>query len=178
MHLPHFLDHISENVLIVTPGDRGDIIIGSLQAGQSLNYPKIAGIMLTAGLIPEEPVLRLLKGLKTVLPIVSVNAGTYRTSVLLSRVKSRISADNPKKIQLAISMFEKYVDIKKLDERIITYKSEGITPYMFQYQLAKRAKSKIKHIILPEGNEDRILKAAARLNNQELVELTLLGDPF
>lgn len=177
MHLPHFLDHISENVLIVTPGDRGDIIIGALQASQSQNYPKVAGIMLTAGLIPEEPVIRLLKGLKTVLPIVSVEAGTYRTSVLLSSVKSRISADNTKKIQLAISLFEKYVDVKKLDERIITYESEDITPHMFQYQLAKRAKSKIKHIILPEGNEDRILKAAARLINQELVELTILGDP-
>jgi len=176
MQLPHFLNHISENVLIVTPGDRGDIIIGALQAGLSLNYPKIAGIVLTAGLEPEEPVIRLLDGLQTVLPIISVTEGTFNTTALLGSIKSRFSSDNSKKIQLAISTFEKYVDVNALDEKIVTFKPEGITPHMFQYQLAKRAKQKIKHIVLPEGNEDRILKAAARLINQEIVSLTLLGD--
>lgn len=176
MHLPHFLNHIVENVLIVTPGDRGDIIIGALQAGVSVNYPKIAGIVLTAGIEPEEPVIRLLDGLQTVLPIISVKEGTFQTTALLGSIKSRISSDNSKKIQLAISTFEKYVDVNALDEKIITFKPEGITPHMFQYQLAKRAKTKIKHIVLPEGNEDRILKAAARLISQEIVELTLLGD--
>ncbi|MBK8953324.1 MAG: phosphate acetyltransferase [Chitinophagaceae bacterium] len=177
MHLPHFLNHICENVLIVTPGDRGDIIIGAVQAGQSRNYPKIAGVVLTAGIIPEEPVMRLLEGLKGVLPIVSVKEGTFHTSVRLGDVKSRISVDNPKKIQLAISKFEKYVDVNKLEEKIINFEHEGITPHMFQYQLTKRAKSKLRHIVLPEGNEDRILKAASRLINQEIVEITLLGDP-
>lgn len=176
MQLPHFLNHISENVLIVTPGDRGDIIIGALQAGLSLNYPKIAGIVLTAGLEPEEPVIRLLDGLQTVLPIISVTEGTFNTTALLGSIKSRFSSDNSKKIQLAINTFEKYVDVNALDEKIVTFKPEGITPHMFQYQLAKRAKQKIKHIVLPEGNEDRILKAAARLINQEIVSLTLLGD--
>lgn len=177
MHLPHFLNHIKENVLIVTPGDRGDIIIGALQAGQSRNYPKIAGIILSAGIIPEEPVMRLLEGSRGVLPIVSVKEGTFHASVMLGDVKSRITSDNPKKIQLAISKFDKYVDVNKLEEKIVTYEHEGITPRMFQYQLTKRAKNKLRHIVLPEGNEDRILKAAARLVNQEIVELTLLGDP-
>lgn len=177
MHLPHFLNHIKENVLIVTPGDRGDIIIGALQAGQSRNYPKIAGIILSAGIIPEEPVMRLLEGSKGVLPIVSVKEGTFHASVMLGDVKSRITSDNPKKIQLAISKFDKYVDVNKLEEKIVTYEHEGITPRMFQYQLTKRAKNKLRHIVLPEGTEDRILKAAARLVNQEIVELTLLGEP-
>ncbi len=177
MHLPHFLNHIKENVLIVTPGDRGDIIIGALQAGLSRNYPKIAGIILSAGIIPEEPVMKLLEGSKGVLPIVSVKEGTFHASVMLGDVKSRITSDNPKKIQLAISKFDKYVDVNKLEEKIVTYEHDGITPRMFQYQLTKRAKNKLRHIVLPEGNEDRILKAAARLVNQEIVELTLLGDP-
>jgi phosphate acetyltransferase len=176
MQLPHFLDHISENVLIVTPGDRGDIIIGALLAGISKNYPKVAGIVLTAGIQPDEPVLRLLNGLQTVLPIILVKEGTFQATSLLGSIKSRISADNSKKIQLAISTFEKYVDVNALDEKIITFKPEGITPHMFQYQLAKRAKQSIKHIVLPEGNDDRVLKAAARLAQQEIVEITLLGD--
>ena len=176
MQLPHFLDHISENVLIVTPGDRGDIIIGALQAGLSTNYPKVAGIVLTAGIEPDEPVIRLLNGLQTVLPIILVKEGTFQATSLLGSIKSRISSDNSKKIQLAISTFEKYVDVNALDEKIITFVPEGITPHMFQYQLAKQAKKYIKHIVLPEGNEDRILKAVARLVQKEIVEITLLGD--
>jgi phosphate acetyltransferase len=176
MQLPHFLNHISENVLIVTPGDRGDIIIGALLAGISKNYPKVAGIVLTAGIEPDEPVMKLLNGLHTVLPIILVKEGTFYATSLLGSIKSRISSDNSKKIQLAISTFEKYVDVHALDEKIITFIPEGITPHMFQYQLTKRAKQSMKHIVLPEGNDDRILKAAARLIQQEIVQITLLGD--
>jgi len=175
MHLPHFLNHIRENVLIVTPGDRGDIVIGALQASLSVNYPKIAGIVLTAGIVPEEPVMRLLNGLQTVLPIISVKEGTFHVTKLLGAIKSKLTADNSKKIELAISTFERYVDVNMLDEKIITFVPEGITPHMFQYQLVKRAKKHVKHIVLAEGNDDRILKAAARLINQEIVTLTILG---
>jgi phosphate acetyltransferase len=177
MQVPNFLNHIAENVLIVTPGDRGDIIICALQANLSTSYPKIAGIVLTAGTEPEEPILRLIKGLQTVVPIVAVKTGTFQTTTMIGAIQSKISPDNTKKIQLAINTFEKYVDMQALDDKIITFKPEGITPHMFQYQLSKWAKSAKKHIVLPEGNDERILKATARLINQEIVDLTLLGDP-
>ena len=80
MQLPHFLNHVSENVLIVTPGDRGDIIIGALQASSSANYPKVAGIVLSAGIEPDEPVIRLLNGLPSVLPIILVQEGTFQAT--------------------------------------------------------------------------------------------------
>ncbi|MEJ6980357.1 phosphate acetyltransferase [Pedobacter sp. P351] len=177
MHVPNFLNHIKENVLIVTPGDRGDIIIGSLQANLSTSYPKVAGIVLTAGSEPEEPIVRLINGLQNVVPIISVQTGTFQTITEIASVKPRITTENVKKIQLAIDTFNKYVDVQSLDEKIITYQSDGMTPHMFQYQLGKWAKRKIKNIVLPEGNDDRILKAAGRLIAQEIVTLTLLGNP-
>lgn len=177
MNVPNFLGHIKNNTLIVTPGDRGDIILSALQANQSINYPKVSGIVLTTKHEPEESIIRLLQGLQTVLPIISVKLGTFETINQIGRIQSRITPENTKKIQLAISTFEKYVDLKVLDEKIVTFKSESMTPHMFQYQLVRRAKSQKKHIVLPEGNEDRILKAAARLINQDVVELTLLGNP-
>ena len=176
MQVPNFLNHIAENVLIVTPGDRGDIIIAALQANVSTSYPKIAGLVLTAGSEPEEPIMRLINGLQTVVPIISVKTGTFQTTTQIGSIQSKISADNPKKIELGIQTFEKYVDMQALDDKIITFKPEGITPHMFQYQLTKWAKSIKKHIVLPEGNDDRILKATARLINQEIVDLTILGD--
>lgn len=177
MQVPNFLLRIKENTLIVTPGDRADIVISALQANLSASYPKVAGIVLTGGLIPEEPVIRLIKGLQTVIPIIAVESGTFLTTNRIGTIQSRISPDNTKKIELAIATFEKYVDRKALEEKIITFKPEGITPQMFQYQLVKRARSQRKHIVLPEGNEDRILKATARLINQDIVDLTLLGEP-
>ncbi|UHG93594.1 phosphate acetyltransferase [Spirosoma oryzicola] len=176
MMLPNFLNYIKENVLIVTPGDRGDIIIGALQANLSANYPKVAGIVLTAGTEPDEPVTRLIAGLQTVIPILTVQQGTFGTTTAIGAIHSRITADNRKKIELAIDVFEKNVDTKALDDRLVTFQSEGITPHMFQYQLVKTARSQKKHIVLPEGNDDRILKAAARLVAQNVVELTILGD--
>ncbi|HSU49684.1 MAG TPA: phosphate acetyltransferase, partial [Segetibacter sp.] len=177
MNVPNFLSFLKENVLIITPGDRGDMIIAALQANLSASYPKVAGIVLTAGYQLEEPIIRLLKGLETVIPIIYVQTGTFETSQKIGAIKSRITPDNHKKIQLAISIFEKSVDLQALDQKIVTFTSEGITPHMFQYQLAKWAKKKIKHIVLPEGNDERILKATARLVTEEVVTLTLLGDP-
>ena len=177
MQVGNFLNHLKENVLIVTPGDRGDIIISALQANLSTSYPKISGIVLSAGFEPEEPVMRLIQGSPSIMPIISVKTGTFETTARIGAIQSRMTPGNKNKIQLAIDVFEKYVDVKSLDEKLITFKPEGITPHMFQYQLTKWAKSEIKHIVLPEGNEDRILKAATRLIDQKIVELTLLGDP-
>jgi len=177
MMLPNFLPYIKENCLIVTPGDRGDIIIGALQANLSANYPKVSGIVLTAGTEPEEPIIRLMNGLQTVVPIIAVETGTFETTNQVANIHSRITVDNKQKIELAINTFEKYVDVSALDDKIITYRSEGVTPHMFQYQLVTRAKAAQKHIVLAEGNDDRVLKAAAKLLRQQVVKLTILGEP-
>jgi phosphate acetyltransferase len=177
MQVPNFLNYLKENVLIVTPGDRGDIIISALQANISTSYPKIAGIVLSGGFEPEEPLMRLVQGSPSVIPIISVKTGTFETSAKIGAIQSGMSPGNKKKIQLAIDVFEKFVDVKALDEKMVTFKPEGITPHMFQYQLTKWAKNAIKHIVLPEGNDDRILRAAGRLIDQRIVTLTLLGDP-
>lgn len=177
MQVPNFLNYLTENVLIVTPGDRGDIIISALQANLSTCYPKVAGIILTAGYEPEEPILKLLQGLQTIVPIIAVKTGTFQTSNIIGSIKSKITAQNTKKIQLAIDTFNRHINIPELEKRIVTFAPSGITPRMFQYQIAKWAKSKRKHIVLPEGNDERILKAASRLINEGIVNLTLLGDP-
>ncbi|RYY37243.1 MAG: phosphate acetyltransferase, partial [Sphingobacteriaceae bacterium] len=177
MHVPNFLNYLKDNVLIVTPGDRGDIVISALQANLSSSYPKVAGIILTAGYEPEEPITRLIEGLQTVVPIIAVKTGTFEASNMAGAIRSRITADDPKKIQLAIETFNTHIDLPGLDKRIVTFKPSGITPRMFQYQITSRAKANKKHIVLPEGTDERILKAAARLIKQDIVTLTLLGDP-
>jgi phosphate acetyltransferase len=175
MQLHNCLGQLKKNTLIVTPGDRGDIILGALQANLSTNYQKVAGMVLTGGLIPEKTILNLIEGLETVVPIIQVKTGTFKTVTRVANTQARISADNPEKISLAISLFDKYVDVKSLEKKIITFRTTSITPRMFQYQIVKRAKEKRKHIVLPEGDDDRILLAAEELIKQNVVDLTILG---
>ncbi|HEX8326904.1 MAG TPA: phosphate acetyltransferase [Hymenobacter sp.] len=177
MQVPQFLNYLKDNVLIVTPGDRGDIIVAALQANMSANYPRVAGLVLTAGSEPDEPILRLLKGLPNVVPILAVPTGTFETTTRVAAIRSRLTPDNPKKIQLAISAFQRYVDVQALEEKLVSFQSEGLTPHMFQYRLLQWAKRSRRHIVLPEGNDDRILRAAAQLLHQDIVDLTILGDP-
>lgn len=176
MQLRNCLLRLKENTLIVTPGDRGDIILGALQANLSKNYPKVAGLILTGGLEPEEPIVRLIEGLETVVPIIQVETGTFATVNKVGATQSSIYPDNKQKIELAINTFEQFVDTKTFEDKLITFQPEGITPRMFQYQLLKRAKAHKKHIVLPEGNDDRVITAAAQLIKKDAVSLTILGN--
>jgi phosphate acetyltransferase len=176
MQVGNFLNHIRKNVLIVTPGDRADIIISSLQANLSKNYPKIAGLVLSGGFEPCESVIKLIEGLSTLVPILTVEDGSFYAATKVAGIHSKINHDNTDKILTAITTFRKYVDTKALEQEIATFQHEGLTPRMFQYQLTTRAKTMKKHIVLPEGKDERILKAADRLVKQGIVNITLLGD--
>ncbi|MEI6866853.1 phosphate acetyltransferase [Flavicella sp.] len=176
MQLRNYLTRIKENALVVTPGDRADIILGALQANASSNYPKIAGLILTGGLIPENSILRLIEGVQSTVPIISVEGGTFRTTNNIGAIKSKIYATNSKKILLALDTFDSYVNAEGIANNLTKYSSGRITPSMFQYNLLQRTKKNRKHIVLPEGNDDRIIQAAARLQLLDIVDLTILGD--
>lgn len=176
MQLRNYLTRIKENALVITPGDRADIILGALQANASSNYPRIAGIILTGNLIPEEPILKLIEGVQSTVPIVSVDGGTFGISNKIGAVKAKIYASNSKKILLALDTFDTYINVERLNKILSKFSSDKLTPSMFQYNLLQRAKSCRKHIVLPEGNDERIMEAAARLQLLNIVDLTLLGD--
>lgn len=176
MQLRNFLQRVKNNTLVITPGDRGDVIIGALQANISKNFGKIAGMVLSGGMLPEDSIVQLVEGLETVVPILQVEEATFEVVTEINNIKARISADDKEKIAVAIRLFEQAVDEKALTERIVSFHSEVLTPRMFQYQLVKRAKSHKKHIVLPEGEDDRILMAADQLIKQGVVSLTILGN--
>ncbi|WP_062055199.1 phosphate acetyltransferase [Aquimarina longa] len=176
MQLRNYLTHLKDNSLVITPGDRADIILGVLQANISDNYPKISGIILTGGIVPEQPILKLLEGVSLSFPIISVAEGTFSITNKIGAIKPKIYLDNLQKINTSISTFEKYVNEDRLADRLITFRSEGLTPRMFQYNLLKRALQHKKHIVLPEGSDERILRATSRLLASGVVDITLIGN--
>ena len=176
MQLRHFIKYLEEDCLVITPGDRADVILSALQANNSTNYPKISGIVLTGGIKPEKAILKLIKGLSQVVPIISVKKGTYEVANEIGDIRSHIYAKNKQRIYTSLSTFEKYINVGDFDKKLITVESKGMTPRMFLYNLYNRAKKNKKHIVLPEGNDERILRATARLIGLDIVDITLLGN--
>ena len=176
MQLRNYLNHLKNESLVITPGDRADIILGAMQAHISSNYPRISGIILTGGLIPEDSIMKLIEGLSQIVPIISVEDGTFNVTNRVGAIQSNIYADSTQKIETSVSTFEKYINIDPLIERFINFQPKGITPKMFQYSLVKRAQQQRKHIVLPEGTDERILTAASRLIAMDIVDLTILGN--
>ncbi len=177
MHLENYLSHLSDNALLITPGDRSEVILSALQAHQSNRYPSISGILLSGGLKPAPTVSRLLDGLPSMVPILSVQSDTYDTAANVSAVRSYITADNQTKIGLSLELFEEFVDSGTLEAQISSLQRRGLTSRMFIYNLVQQARSDRQHIVLPEGTDERILRAAEVLLKREIADLTLLGNP-
>jgi phosphate acetyltransferase len=177
MTLPHVLDRLFEGAVVVTPGDRPEIVLGVLTAHVSANFPQISGIVLNGGLPLPEQVSRLIEGIGATMPIVATDLGTHATTTALNSVRGRLTKGSARKLATAQALFEKYVDGPALLDRLEVAHTDAVTPLMFEHQLIDRAVSDRRHIVLPEGEDERILRAADVLLRRRVADLTLLGDP-
>ena len=176
MRVENFLDYIQPGCLVITPGDRSDIILGSLAAKLSKSYPAVSGIVLTGGLVPSPSVRKLIEGWEGApVPIMSVTGHTFQVSQLLSELYGHIEANDSRRIATALGDFSKYVKVQELSERFVATAPKLISPKMFEYALMERAAADRKRIVLPEGTCERILKAADILLRRGVADLTILG---
>ncbi len=176
MHLQNLLTRIRYGSLIITPGDRADVIVACLAVFSSTSIENISGIILTGGLKPEKPIWELIKGFPTMVPILSVKEDTFPTAKNVNRIHASISPDDCRKITRALAIFEQHVDESQLEEKVVTARTAIITPEMFEYELVQKARANKQHIVLPEGEEARILNAAETLLRRGAVDITLLGN--
>ena len=75
-----------------------------------------------------------------------------------------------------MQLIESHVDLADLLAQLAIPIPKVTTPQMFTYQLRERARSDRKRIVLPEGDDDRILKSAGRVLQRGIADLTILGD--
>ena len=175
MELPNVLPRLTPGAVVITGGDRADVLLGCLVSVRSGPFPNIAGIILTGGL---EPVARLIGGLRrTAVPVIGVADNTFGTAAKVAGLDGAIRAGDDRKIATALGHFEEHVDLPELVERIQVTHSTRVTPLRFEYELIERAKVSRQHIVLPEGKDERILRAAEILLRRRVADLTLLGDP-
>ncbi len=172
--VPTFLGHLHDGALVIAPGDRADLIVAAYSvhvAGQVT----LAGILLTLGIEPDHRVLDLVRRLGDNLPVSLVESDTFETVSRVVDVEGRLSVANPRKAEAALGAFEAAVDTHDLAARLDIARSARVTPLMFEYELISRARALHRHVVLPEGAEERILRAAEILLRRGVCELTLLG---
>jgi phosphate acetyltransferase len=176
MTAEHVVERLTEGVAVVTPGDRSDVVLAVVSAHAAEGFPSLSCVILNGGLEMHPSIASLVSGLRLRLPIITTRFGTFETASRVASARGRVTAGSQRKIDTAIALMDEHVDIADLLARLAITIPSVVTPQMFAYQLLDRARSDRKRIVLPEGEDDRILKAAGRLLQRGVADLTILGD--
>jgi phosphate acetyltransferase len=175
MSMENVLTRLIEGGVVVVAGDRSDVILALLMAHSADTFPSLAGIILNGGfdLLPQ--IELLIDGFDNSLPIIRNGLGTYDTALRITQTRGRFAVDSQRKYDTALALFEDHVDSEVLLRMLDVSRSDVVTPLMFEYDLLDRARSSPQHIVLPEGDDDRILRAASTLLRRGVARLTILG---
>jgi phosphate acetyltransferase len=176
MGMNNVLPRLIEGAVVVVPADRTEVLLAVLMANDSGTFPSVAGIVLNGGFELPEPIDRLIEGIRPTLPIIRTELGSYDTVVRITRIRPRLAADSQRKLDTARAMFEESVDADELLGLLEVERTPVVTPLMFEYGLVERARADRRHIVLPEGEDDRILRAAATVLSRGIADLTILGE--
>ncbi|MFY9920940.1 MAG: phosphate acetyltransferase [Mycobacterium sp.] len=176
MTAEHVLERLTDGVAVITPGDRSDVVLAVVSAHAAEGFPSLSCIILNGGLELHPSIAALVSGLNQRLPIIATTLGTFETASKVAATRGRVTASSHRKIDTAIELMDTHVDTADLLAQLAIPIPTVVTPQMFTYQLIDRARADRKRIVLPEGEDDRILKAAGRLLQRNVAELTILGD--
>ena len=177
MHVDNVLGYIAKDQLLVTPGDRTDVLLAAIASRLSSSTPDIAGVLLTGGLRPSERVCKFIEGWTgSPLPILMTQDHTYKAVLALQGIIAPIEPGDLRKINTVLGLFEHHVNGKEITSRIGGERSSRITPMMFEFELIERAKTDKMRIVLAEGMEERILRATDILLRRDVAEIILLGN--
>ena len=178
MSMVNVLPRLLEGAVVIIPADRSEVLLATLLADASGTFPSISGIVLNGGFELPEPVTRLIDGLGSSVPIITTELGTYETAVRIMGTRGRLAADSQRRYDTALALFEQSVDTDELLVAFGLARATVVTPLMFEFQLIERARAQRKRIVLPEGDDDRVLRAAATVLKRGIADLVILGEPF
>lgn len=176
MSLNNILPRLSEGAIVIVPADRTEVLLGLLLANSSGTFPSISGIVLNGPFPLPDVVEKLMAGLDSSLPIVQTDLDTYDTAVRVMGTRGRLAAGSQRRFDTALALFEQNVDTEEFTRALGLAHSGVVTPLMFEYRLLERARAQRRRIVLPEGGDDRVLKAAATVLARGIADLTILGD--
>jgi phosphate acetyltransferase len=173
MNVGNFLHLLQDGSLVIVPGDRADVLVATLASSFSAEFPVPSGMFLTGGLAPDPNILALLA--QAPFPVFALDDDTYTVARRVSEVRGEIASGLRRKAAAALGAWSRQVDENELLERLELPRPVSMTPLRFLHELIQRARSERKHIVLPEGEDVRVLKAAEILRRRDVCDLTVLG---
>lgn len=176
MTAEHVLERLTEGVGVVAAGDRSDVVLALSSAHAAEGFPSLSCIILNGGLELHPSIAALVSGLGLRLPIIATGLRTFETASRVAATRGRVTTSSQRKIDTALQLMETHVDVAELLAQLAIPIPDVVTPQMFTYQLLDQARSDRRHIVLPEGDDDRILRAAGRLLRRKVADLTILGE--
>jgi phosphate acetyltransferase len=179
MEFENALSYIKNGTLIITGGDRNEIILGSIVSYISTSYPNVSGLVLTGNLLPNENIQNLIKTLDKYIkiPIISVKHDTITTVNNIKSLVVHISSTDKEKIEIGKGLINEYTDYKQIYHKLNIERVKKRTPEIFKFEIIEKAKSNKKRIVLPEGDEPRTLQAVQKVRSMDIADITLLGNP-
>jgi len=174
--LTNMLHTLKAGTLVVTPGDRDDILLTACMA--VLNGVPLAGILLTGGYMPDAALMNLCQAaFDTGVPVMLVNSNTYRTAQYLDELNSDVPADDNIRMEQVMNAVAESLDLAWLAEHVKVKRTPRLSPAAFRHHLVESARSNPKTIVLPEGDEPRTIQAAVLCAQKRIAKCILLGDP-
>ncbi|ORB63332.1 phosphate acetyltransferase [Mycobacterium shinjukuense] len=176
MTADHVLERLRDGMAVIAPGDRSDVVLAVTSAHAAQGFPSLSCLVLNGGFELHPSIAALVSGLRLRLPIITTALGTFDTASAAAAARGRVTAASHRKIDTALDLMERHVDIADLLAQLAIPIPTVTTPQMFTHRLQQRARSDRQHIVLPEGDDDRILASAGRLLQRGIADLTILGD--
>ena len=173
MNVGNFLHLLKDGALVIVPGDRADVHVATLASSFSPEFPVPSAMFLTGGLAPEPSILALLA--QAPFPVFALDDDTYTAARRVSEVRGEIASGLRRKAASALGAWSRRVDENELLERLELPRPVSMTPLRFLHELIQRARAERRHIVLPEGEDVRVLKAAEILHRRDVCDLTILG---
>jgi phosphate acetyltransferase len=174
--LPNLVTHIKTNSLLVTSGDRSDVIASACLA--AMNGVKIGALLLTGGYQPEPEIMKLCEqAFETGLPVFLIESNTWETSLNIQRFDHEVPVDDAVRVDKVQEYVAGHIDQTWIES--ITQDSpreHRLSPPAFRYKLTELARAARKTIVLPEGEEPRTVKAAAICAERGIARCVLLGN--
>lgn len=170
------IDTLRPGTLVVTPGDRDDILVATAMA--ATNGTPLAGVLLTHGITPNEAVINLCRSaLQSGIPVLKTNRDTLSTAQQLSNMSIQVAVDDPDRVQRIMDTVAAHINVNALMERLGQPHPSRLSPAAFRFQMVEKARAANKRIVLPEGEEPRTIQAAVICQQRGIARCVLLGDP-
>ncbi|MEH6584272.1 MAG: phosphate acetyltransferase [Halioglobus sp.] len=169
-------DEFKPGNLIVTPGDRNDVLVAAALA--SMNGVDIAGVLLHDNHLPQPQMMALCgEAMARGLPVLATDQDTWNTAQSLRDFNLALPVDDSERIRLSRDHAAEHLDTQWIES--LARKTAGdrrLSPPAFRYKLTELARKADRRIVLPEGAEPRTVQAAAICTERGIARCILLGN--